>query len=379
MNRLLVLIGGAFVFVLALTISERPAYSHKPITTPIMFQREIAQIFQRKCFQCHSDRNVAMSLTTYELARPWAVAIREEILARHMPPWGAVAGFGHFSNDLGLTQREMDIILSWTDGGAPSGVLKAEESTPPVFVPSAAVWDTAPDETLAMPAAVDVKPGSGDQVKRFDVKSTADAARALRGIAFKPGDRRVVRYAAIYDKGTGRWLWTWTPWQSTLNLPAGVVYRVPARAAFTVEIGYRAADEEVSDTSELGLYFAKDNTPAEATATVIAAPPAIAANSAGGLQRVRAELTLDAARRALAVWPEPGPGAQSVELSAVTPDGVAEPLLWVKDVRADWPTPYVLRTPRSLAKGTRLVMTAYYDSASESLSRAGRITLITAP
>ena len=55
-----------------------------------------------------------------------------------MPPWGAVAGFGHFSNDVSLTPREMDIILSWADGGAPSGVLKAEESIPPVFVSASA-------------------------------------------------------------------------------------------------------------------------------------------------------------------------------------------------------------------------------------------------
>ena len=36
----------------------RPAYSHKPITTNILFKNEIAQIFQRKCFQCHSENNL---------------------------------------------------------------------------------------------------------------------------------------------------------------------------------------------------------------------------------------------------------------------------------------------------------------------------------
>ena len=35
-----------------------PAYSHKPITTNILFKNEIAQIFQRKCFQCHSENNL---------------------------------------------------------------------------------------------------------------------------------------------------------------------------------------------------------------------------------------------------------------------------------------------------------------------------------
>ena len=118
-----------------------PAYSHKPITTNILFKNEIAQIFQRKCFQCHSDNNLSMSLTTYTEARPWARAIREEVLERKMPPWQAVPGYGHFANDISLNTREKEIILSWADGGAPSGVLKVEESIPPVYVPPAPTWD----------------------------------------------------------------------------------------------------------------------------------------------------------------------------------------------------------------------------------------------
>ena len=79
---------------------------HVPITTKIVFNREIAQIFQKKCFQCHTDGNVAMALTTYKEARPWAVAIKEEILERKMPPWSAAGGYGHFANDMSLTARE---------------------------------------------------------------------------------------------------------------------------------------------------------------------------------------------------------------------------------------------------------------------------------
>ena len=122
-----------------------------------------------------------MPFTTYELARPWARAIREEILERRMPPWGAVAGFGHFSNDVSLTQREMDIILSWADGGAPSGVLKAEESIPPVFVPAAPLWDAgAPDEVLSPEKASTLVPGSGDQIRRFEVSAGFSPPRAVR-------------------------------------------------------------------------------------------------------------------------------------------------------------------------------------------------------
>ena len=67
---------------------------------------------------------MAFSLMTYADARPWAVAIKEEILRRRMPPWGAIKGFGEFRNDTALTPEEMERIVSWTDGGVPEGERK---------------------------------------------------------------------------------------------------------------------------------------------------------------------------------------------------------------------------------------------------------------
>ncbi len=38
-----------------------------------------------------------------------------------MPPWGAVKGFGEFSNDTSLTPEEIELIVRWTEGGVPEG------------------------------------------------------------------------------------------------------------------------------------------------------------------------------------------------------------------------------------------------------------------
>jgi len=62
-----------------------------------------------------------MSLTTYQDARPWAKAIRDEVISRRMPPWGAVKGVGEFQNDPSLSQIEIDMIVNWVEGGAPEG------------------------------------------------------------------------------------------------------------------------------------------------------------------------------------------------------------------------------------------------------------------
>ena len=179
-----------------------PAYSHKPITTNILFKNEIAQIFQRKCFQCHSENNLSMSLTTYTEARPWARAIREEVLERKMPPWQAVPGYGDFTNDISLNTREKEIILSWADGGAPSGVLKVEESIPPVYRAAGAVMGSRhAGSGVADRKRREDRERRPFQIKRFVVATKLAAAKRIRAIALKQGDRRVVRARDVFRRG----------------------------------------------------------------------------------------------------------------------------------------------------------------------------------
>ncbi len=49
------------------------------------------------------------------------MAIKEQVLGRSMPPWGAVKGFGDLSPDYGLNQEDILIIAAWVIGGAPQG------------------------------------------------------------------------------------------------------------------------------------------------------------------------------------------------------------------------------------------------------------------
>ena len=59
-----------------------------------------------------------MSLAVYEDARPWAKAIKEEVLTRRMPKWHAARGYGDFSNDPSLSPFEIALIASWADAGS---------------------------------------------------------------------------------------------------------------------------------------------------------------------------------------------------------------------------------------------------------------------
>ena len=62
-----------------------------------------------------------VSLMKYTDVQPRAVAIRQAVLSRTMPPWGAVKGFGDFRNDGGLSQAELELITDWVDSDTPKG------------------------------------------------------------------------------------------------------------------------------------------------------------------------------------------------------------------------------------------------------------------
>jgi hypothetical protein len=101
-----------------------PMRAHDPITTPITWSREISRIVYARCAGCHKPGGKAFALLTYAEARPWAVAIKDEVEQRLMPPWGAVKGFGDFRNDQALTPEQIELIVSWASGGAPEGDAK---------------------------------------------------------------------------------------------------------------------------------------------------------------------------------------------------------------------------------------------------------------
>jgi hypothetical protein len=340
-----------------------------PITTKIVFNREIAQIFQKKCFQCHTDGNNAMALTTYKEARPWAVAIKEEILERKMPPWSAAGGYGHFSNDMSLTSREISLIQAWADGGAPSGVLLVDEDKQPVFVPSLTSWEQGePDEVLKVAEDVTIAAETPFKVERFEIATGLKQARWLRALQVKPADRRVVRYAAVYDTRSRQWLGTWSPGNQVSTPPEGSALALPSGGRLTVEIGYRSQYEEGSGAAEIGLYFA-DKPQHFPTAMAMSSAPRSVAPGARN-ERFRHEMTVKRAMDVAAVWPNPGAGAKSFEITAIHPDGTVEPMLWLNNYRAEWPTSYVLKKPATLPAGTRVVMHAFYDNVTDAALQA---------
>jgi hypothetical protein len=354
--------------VLVFLVLSATLPAHETLTTTVLFDREIVRILNKHCVMCHAENGPSFPLETYEQSWLQGRKIRAEIIARHMPPWAAVPGYGQFANDNSLTLRETQFIVSWVEGLGPrnSGTVFANIAGPDTARPKDirahadfGKWELGePSLKLQLPANTS-EPQSGNLVKRSSIEVGSGSNRSLRALEFMPGDRRVVRAAFFTVQETGQWIGSWIPWYGFVNLPKGAAYRLPARAHIVAEIHYKGAKERVVARGTLGLFFSDQPAPKSFVKDLVLEA------KAGSQERFHASTRLAADTYALALRPEVGPAAKSVEVSARRPDGTTQVLLFAKDFAPDWPSPYVFKDPLALPKGTELSVTAYASAGSE--------------
>ncbi|MFP6762943.1 MAG: redoxin domain-containing protein, partial [Planctomycetaceae bacterium] len=135
----------------------------------ITFAKHVSRILQARCANCHHPGTAApFSLLDYEQARDRAAMIRETVVQRRMPPWSADPRHGRFSNDLRLSETELDTLVAWVDNGSPQG----NPDDLPAPVEYAAGWTIGkPDVVLTMPRSYTV-PATGTVKYQYFVTPT---------------------------------------------------------------------------------------------------------------------------------------------------------------------------------------------------------------
>ena len=344
--------------------------SHETLTTTVLFDREIVRILDKHCVMCHTENGPSFPLETYEQTWLAGRKLRAGVIARHMPPWAAVPGYGQFVNENSLTLRETQFMVSWVEGLGPrnSGTVftNVADSTGPRQAVRAKAdfghWQLGMPSVTRQLQPVTIEAGQPDSTKQTVIDPGLTAERRIRGLEYMPDDRRVVRAAFFTVQETGQWIGSWTPWYGFVETPANTAYRLPAGAHVVAEIHYRSAKERVVEHGTLGLFFA--DKPASALSDlVLDAKPTTRAD------RFRAEATLPADTHAASLRIEPAPGVKSVEVSERRADGTTQMLLFAKDIPTDWPTPYIFKDPVLLHRGSILSVTAYSGTVKLTVSR----------
>jgi hypothetical protein len=193
-------------------------FAHDRTTTKVSWNREVSRIVEARCVSCHTEGGRApMPLRTYEQARPWARAIKDEVLARRMPKWHAARGYGDFANDPSLSPFEVSLIAAWVDGGAPRTVGPAqtdadERNADPASSPPGNPGSQAARE-LTLPCGT----------RRFSGKLLAVRPRLAKdgsaaiSARLPDGRREIIAWIRNYDPRFPTTYWLRTP----LTMPPG--------------------------------------------------------------------------------------------------------------------------------------------------------------
>lgn len=340
--------------------------AHAWTSNTVLFEREIVRILNERCVACHSAGGASFALETYEQTWLRRNEIHDRILARHMPPWAAVPGFGRFANDNALTLRETRFIVSWVEGLGPRNagrvflnVLDAGASPPAeVRAAYAGAWRLG-DPDLTVPMA-EIRPATG--AARVVIDIGLDSARALSALEYRPAGRSALRAVVFSLETTGQWLATWTPWHGMRRLPDGAAFRLDPGSRIVAHVVTHEAAENFVVAGELGLHFAGQDATTSPHDTLLIAEGPVAAGAAA--HPLTTEMLLEEDVEILALWPEPVEGVGSLEVSARHPDGRVQVLLLALDIPLAWPTSYLYESPVRLPAGTRVRMTGYADNAA---------------
>jgi hypothetical protein len=200
--------------------------AHDVITTNLTFSRDVSRIFASRCLSCHGSGSTT-PLSTYSEARPWAVAIKEQVLSRAMPPWGAVKGFGNLSPDNAMTQEEIMIIAGWVVGGAPEGN-PAALPMPSSVGQSSATSPLFSDAVVVQTRARLVKSIEADGIKPLESRTVSSAKVTAR---LPGGEVMPLLWLNQFDGASKR---TFT-FRSPLDLPAGTIVESSNPLRFALE------------------------------------------------------------------------------------------------------------------------------------------------
>ena len=346
------------------------------------FSKDVAPIIFNKCAECHRPGDIApMSLLTYENARPWAKAIREQVATRQMPPWHATEPPGTFLNDRRLSDADRDTLIRWVDGGALKGDPK-DLPPAPKFVDG---WGIGtPDVVLGMSKDYEVPTSGTVAYQYFEVPTNFTEDKWVQAIEVRPGARGVVHHVLVFCREPGAaprtqgfvsvvpklqrrsssaLIATTAPGTNAMTFRPGTALLIKAGSVLRFQMHYTTNGLATKDRTSVGMIFAKQPPQQEIRTSAFVNPMFVIPPGANNHQVDSAiEFTEDSH-----IWgliPHTHLRGKSWQYRLVYPDGRSEAVLSVPKYDFNWQTYYMFSKPIAVTKGTRLEATAHYDNST---------------
>ena len=365
------------------------------------FAKDVAPIIQQNCQICHQPGSIApMSLTSYEAVKRYAPRIRDKVATRIMPPWhiDRSVGIQEFKNDRGLTDDELETLVTWLDGDMPFGD-EADMPPPPEF-PDGSEWQYA--ERFGQPDLVvrsepyTLAAQTQDKWFRPETPTGLTEERWVKAIEIRPSwpdGRRIVHHTLAYlvqdedpDEmtaataalstssramgGPGLFM-EWAVGKAGEIFPDGAGKLMLPGSKIRWEVHMHAIGQEVEDSYvELGIWFyPKDQIPQNrtrlaffnATGDDLDIPPGeIAVTQDFHLLRWPTRLEN--------YQPHMHMRGKAMSMAALYPDGRKEILSQVNNFQWNWHINYIYADHAAplLPAGTTLMFTAWHDNTADN-------------
>jgi len=312
-----------------------------------------------------------MSLTTFDDARPWARSIKQRVVARVMPPWGADPAHGKFKNDPRLTEQEIDTIAAWVDAGAPKGEDKDLPPTPQF----AEGWTIGkPDAIFTMDEEFTIPAEGTIPYKYFRAPTGLTEDKWIQAIEIHPGARAQVHHVIAFTQPAGSVpkpggelgptnIGGVTPNKPGLVFEPGIARLLRGNSDIVMQIHYTANGKENKDRTTVGVIYAKQP-PTKMAAGGMAINPRFVIPANDGNAEVRATSLLNRDTIITGFTPHMHMRGKDMTYIAHYPDGTDETLLSVPKYDFNWQLTYELAQPKTLPKGTKLEVIAHYDNST---------------
>ncbi len=363
----------------------------------ITYAKHIAPIFQAKCQECHQPDSIApVSFMSYQDVLKEARSIKHKVKERVMPPWhiDTSVGIQEFKNNRGLTDDEIEMIVSWVDAGAPLG--DRGDMPPPVNFPDPTAWQLARDfgepDLIVKSEPYTLAAKTQDKWFRPLVDTGLTEPRWVKAIEVKPSypeGRQVVHHTLSFleqeetgitglastaegaQRSSGLFM-EWAVGKVGEIFPPDAGKLMLPGAQIRWEVHYHAMGQEVKDDQvELGIWFyPRDHQPKYRTVLKY-----FDVSNGGELDIPPGEIAvtqqyhvLPAPARLENFQPHMHMRGKAMRMEAVYPDGRTELLNQVNNFQWNWHINYVYDEQAAplLPKGTTLVFTAWHDNTEQN-------------
>jgi len=373
-------------------------------SSSVTFTKDVASILHQNCASCHRTGEIApMSLLSYKDVRPWAKSIREVVVERRMPPWLADPHYGEFANDRRLSQKDIDTIVAWVDGGAKEGDAK-DLPAAPKFQPEG--WKRGtPDAVISMTLEASVPADGVVAYRHFAVPTGFTEDKYVQFAEIKRGDPAVVHHVIVsvrepgqgpmppageinlgaaanregeartaqqpQGQGGGRgntqdgMLVGWAPGMSPLSLRDGQAKLIKKGSMLIFQMHYTTNGQPSKDRTGIGLYFAKG--PVEKRVITTGAVSRNLVIPAGEANyESKASFTFKEDSHIVSFMPHMHVRGKDFEYKLVYPDGTSKILLSVPRYDFNWQLVYFMKEPVAAPKGSRIDCVAHHDNSERN-------------